>query len=109
MGTHVRTAAGTHRISGVSAPAPDDLLARKARGAFFTPPGIAHFLADWAIAKNPNAHVLDPTCGDGVFLLAAGERLRALGAAPEAITEQLTGVAVDAPSLEHARAYLRED
>jgi len=93
----------------VSAPAPDDLLARKVRGAFFTPPAIAHFLADWAIAKNPQARVLDPTCGDGVFLLAAGERLRALGAAPAAIRKQLSGVDVHSPSLDQAGAYLAED
>src|SRR4029077_2630562 len=91
------------------APAPDDLLARKARGAFFTPPAIAHFLADWAIAKNPHARILDPSCGDGVFLLAAGERLRALGASTEAIRDQLSGVDVHSPSLDQSRSYLRED
>ncbi len=93
----------------MAAPAPNDLLARKARGAFFTPPAIAHFLTDWAIAKNPEARVLDPTCGDGVFLLAAGERLRALGASSAAIRKQLTGVDVHSPSLDQARSYLRED
>lgn len=93
----------------MAAPAPDDLLARKTRGAFFTPPAIAHFLTDWAIAKNPEARVLDPTCGDGVFLLAAGERLRALGASQAATRKQLTGVDVHSPSLDQARGYLRED
>ena len=29
--------------------------ARKARGAFFTPPAIAQFLARWAVAGNPKA------------------------------------------------------
>ena len=80
--------------------APDGLLARKARGAFFTPPAIAQFLTDWAMADNPDARVLDPTCGDGVFLLAAGERLRDLGAPNAAIRRQLTGVDVHEPSLE---------
>jgi tRNA1(Val) A37 N6-methylase TrmN6 len=93
----------------VHAPAADDLLARKARGAFFTPPGIAHFLADWAIAKNPTARVLDPTCGDGVFLLAAGERLRALGSPRDAIGQLLTGVDVHGSSLDQARSHLHED
>ena len=89
--------------------APDSLFARKARGAFFTPPAIAQFLTDWAIADNPRAQVLDPTCGDGVFLLAAGERLRHLGAPPAAIRSHLTGVDVHEPSLDRASAYLRED
>jgi tRNA1(Val) A37 N6-methylase TrmN6 len=93
----------------MAAPAHDSLLARKTRGAFFTPPAIAQFLADWAIAKNAAARVLDPTCGDGVFLLAAGERLRALGANRTAIREQLAGVDVHAPSLDQARSYMRED
>ena len=107
--TAVRTADTTSRFVSVSAPAPDGLLARKARGAFFTPPAIAQFLADWAIAGNPNARVLDPTCGDGVFLLAAGERLRELGSPPAAIRKQLSGVDVDAPSLEQAGDNLHED
>lgn len=86
----------------------DSLLARKARGAFFTPPGIAQFLADWAIAKNPHADVLDATCGDGIFLLAAGERLRRLGAFHPPIRAQLTGIDVHGPSLDQARALLEK-
>jgi adenine-specific DNA-methyltransferase len=109
MRTYVRSADRASRLPAVTAPAPDDLLARKARGAFFTPPAIAHFLADWAIGKNPNARVLDPTCGDGVFLLAAGERLRALGSPTTTIQEQLSGIDVHAPSLDQATEYLRED
>src|SRR4051812_37786254 len=109
MGTHVRIADAPSKFDDVPAPAPDDLLARKARGAFFTPPGIAQFLSDWAIANDPAARVLDPTCGDGVFLLAAGERLRALGADRTAIRTQLSGVDVHVPSLDQARAYLDED
>lgn len=93
----------------VSAAAPDSLLARKARGAFFTPPAIAQFLTDWAIADDANARVLDPTSGDGVFLMAAGERLRELGATADEIREQVTGVDLYAPSHEQAQANLAED
>jgi adenine-specific DNA-methyltransferase len=46
------------------------LLDRKARGAFFTPPAIANFLAAWAVRDDPSAQVLDPSCGESVFLLA---------------------------------------
>jgi adenine-specific DNA-methyltransferase len=109
MGTYVRTAAVLSRVAGVPAFAPDGLLARKTRGAFFTPPAIAQFLANWAIADDPNARLLDPTCGDGVFLLAAGERLRQLGAPASAIEERVTGVDVHELTLAHARAHLRED
>ena len=109
MRTYVRTTDRLSSVAAVNAPSPDSLLLRKARGAFFTPPTIAQFLTDWAIADDPAARVLDPTCGDGVFLLAAGERLRALGAEPGAIRAQLAGADVHAPSLDRARANLSED
>ena len=63
---------------------PTDLVhARKARGAFFTPPAIADVLVRWAI-RSPDARVtvghqvtdaraLDPTCGEAVFLLASAK------------------------------------
>lgn len=83
----------------------DPAALRKARGAFFTPPPIAEFLSRWAI-RSPDAHVLDPTCGEAVFLLAATERLEAIGASEEAITNQLTGVDLHQPSLDASRSLL---
>jgi adenine-specific DNA-methyltransferase len=79
---------------------------RKTRGAFFTPPVIADFLADWAVGNNPNAHVLDPTSGEGVFLRSAGLRLRSLGAHDGAISAQLHGVDIHDASLEETGALL---
>lgn len=79
----------------------------KARGAFFTPPAIADFLAEWAI-RDAEAKVLDPTCGEAVFLLSAAERLKALGADPSRISEQLIGVDLHAPSLEESRRLLKQ-
>ena len=78
----------------------DSAQLRKQRGAFFTPYEIAEFLAGWALAGQKEARVLDPTCGEGVFLLAAAERLCALGADPATLTNQLHGVDVHAASLE---------
>ncbi|MCP9488250.1 MAG: N-6 DNA methylase [Solirubrobacteraceae bacterium MAG38_C4-C5] len=86
----------------------DSAVARKTRGAFFTPPAIADFLARWAI-RSLDARVLDPTCGEAVFLLAAAERLRRLGVTPEAIAGQLTGVDLHQPSLDASRALLRDE
>lgn len=85
---------------------PDTAHLRKARGAFFTPPLIAEFLTKWAIGKNPSARVLDPTCGDGVFLIAAGQRLRSLGTGAREVNEQLVGVDVHKSSLAQAREAL---
>jgi type I restriction-modification system DNA methylase subunit len=53
---------------------------RKARGAFFTPPEVADYICEWAI-RSPADRVYEPSCGEADFLLAAGRRLRDLGAA----------------------------
>lgn len=63
----------------------------KARAAFYTPPAIAKFLARWAIREAAD-RVLEPSCGDGVFLLAAAERLEYLGGGADA----LVGVELEA-------------
>lgn len=44
---------------------------RKARGAFFTPPAVARFIVDWAVSSPADA-VLEPSCGEAVFLHEAG-------------------------------------
>lgn len=98
----------TTTVTAVTIRAGDTPLARKARGAFFTPPAIADFLTRWAI-RTPEDRVMDPTCGEAVFLLAAGERLRSLGASPEAITAQLTGVDLHLASLDAAGELLRQE
>lgn len=85
----------------------DSTALRKARGAFFTPPAIANFLSTWAI-RQADTVVLDPTCGESVFLLAAAQRLADLGASPTAIAEQLVGADIHAPSLKASAELLRE-
>lgn len=88
------------RPSGIApADKPDGFLSRKARGAFFTPPAIAEYLTRWAVAGNPEARVLDPTCGDGVFLLAAGRQLVVAGAAADGLDQLVTGVDIHEASL----------
>ncbi|MEQ9398331.1 MAG: N-6 DNA methylase [Longimicrobiales bacterium] len=78
----------------------DTSAQRKARGAFFTPPEITSFIADWAI-RVPDDRVLEPSCGDAEFLLAAGRRLKALGAGLF-VGERLNGVELHAPSAKTA-------
>ena len=41
---------------------------RKLRGAYYTPPVIAKFILQWGINGNNNLNILEPSCGDGVFL-----------------------------------------
>lgn len=80
--------------------------ARKARGAFFTPPAIADYLASWAVDDDPTARVLDPTCGESVFLRAAGLRLREVGAKPATLASQIFGVDVEPDSVLRSESAL---
>lgn len=64
-------------------------LVNKLRGGYYTPEGIAQFICEWAI-RSKSATVLEPSCGDGVFVEASVNRLRALGA--DASFGQVTGV-----------------
>ncbi|MCD5348414.1 N-6 DNA methylase [Agromyces sp. S2-1-8] len=58
----------------------DSAVLRKARGAFFTPPEIASFIADWAV-RSADDSVLEPSAGDAEFLVHAVSRLQELGVA----------------------------
>ncbi len=49
----------------------DSSTLRKARGAFFTPTAVARFVADWALRADED-DVLEPSCGEAVFLHEAG-------------------------------------
>ncbi len=51
----------------------------KRLGAVYTPPRVAAALTRWAV-RSPADRVLDPACGEGVFLAAARTRLGDLGA-----------------------------
>ncbi|WIM71000.1 Eco57I restriction-modification methylase domain-containing protein [Corynebacterium suedekumii] len=57
---------------------------RKARGAFFTPEGISHFISTWAI-RNATDRVMEPSAGDAAFMVAAVDRLKVLAGNPAAV------------------------
>lgn len=82
----------------------DPPLVRKARGAFFTPPALCEYVADWAIRAGDDL-VLEPSCGDAQFLLAAGRRVAALRGGPIS-PGQLTGVELHEDSAATARRRL---
>lgn len=72
-----------------SAAAPSSQLARKQNGAYYTGESVARFLVSWALTTRGSS-VLDPSCGDGVFLrqaLAArvSGRLVGVDVQPEAV------------------------
>lgn len=91
------------------ASAPDTPELRKARGAFFTPEPIAQYLADWAVEGDPSATVIDPTCGEAVFLRAAARNLAGVGVTPERMREQVIGVDLHDHSVAESRRLLRAE
>ena len=48
--------------------------ARKLRGGYYTPAPLADYLCRWAIRK-PSDRVIEPACGDGVFVRSATSQL----------------------------------
>jgi len=84
----------------------DSVVARKARGAFFTPRPTAEYLAAWAVEDDPSAVVLDPTCGESVFLEAAGQNLAALGVDRAGLRHQVLGVDLHQESVDESRRLL---
>lgn len=65
-----------------------DLL-DKLRGGYYTPPEVARFICEWAITSS-DSNVLEPSCGDGVFIEEAYKRLDKLGAEDPA--KQILGI-----------------
>ena len=63
---------------------------RKLRGGYYTPGILADYLCRWAI-RHPSDRVIEPSCGDGSIVLAAGKRLDGSGhiTAIEVVQEEL--------------------
>lgn len=78
----------------------DSAALRKARGAFFTPQPVAHFIADWAVNSEGDA-ILEPSCGEAIFLHEAGRGGRHRGA--------LDGVELHPPSAAESERTLRAE
>ena len=63
----------------------------KLRGGYYTPSAVADWLCNWAI-RNKSDSVFEPSCGEGVFLRAAGNRLLELGVSKNKLGNSLQGV-----------------
>jgi adenine-specific DNA-methyltransferase len=68
--------------------------AQKILGAFYTADPVARFLVRWTV-REPSDVVLDPSCGDGVFLEAAVRHILNLGGN----SPQVWGVDVDSEAV----------
>jgi len=64
---------------------------QKLRGGYYTPQPIADFLANWAI-QTPDTKILEPSCGDGMLLEAAVQRLIHCGAERTSIDNLAQGI-----------------
>ena len=84
----------------------DSLAARKARGAFFTPPELAAYVTRWAV-RSAADRIFEPSCGEAEFLLQAGLRLRDLGSPSTAWPSLLRGVEIHEDSAVSAVNRLR--
>jgi adenine-specific DNA-methyltransferase len=84
----------------------DTARARKARGAFFTPPELCRYVADWAI-RSVVDEVLEPSCGEAAFLLAAGQRFDALAELAGKKRGRLDGIELHPDSARQAETFLR--
>lgn len=88
---------------GADVIAADTPALRKARGAFFTPEQLCRYVVEWAVT-GPEQRVLEPSAGEAAFLVAAAERLRALGADGAGL---LHGVELHAGSARTAEELVR--
>lgn len=62
-----------------------DADSRKLRGGYYTPPELARFLVAWGLTPETQ-QILEPSCGDGNFVLALLRRLEHSSAQPASIT-----------------------
>ena len=83
----------------------DDATLRKARGAFFTPDAVAAYVTRWAV-RNVDDRVLEPSCGEAAFLLAAALRQSQLAEGSRCDVGDLAGVELHAASAVSARRLL---
>lgn len=70
-------------------------VADKMRGGYYTSIELAQWLCSWAILDK-NERVLEPSCGDGIFLEASMNRLLDRGSTRQIVGTNLQGVEIDA-------------
>jgi adenine-specific DNA methylase len=63
---------------------------RKVRGAYFTPPELCRYVADWSI-RSANDVILEPSCGEAAFVVSAAERISDLSNGSLAIPGSVLG------------------
>lgn len=76
---------------------------QKLRGGYYTPKLLTDFLTEWAI-RNGKERIVEPSCGDGNFIVSALERLNSFRSATKSRI-----VAVELDALEMVKAQTRTE
>ena len=76
--------------------------ATKLRGGYYTPSRVAAWLARWAIRSSEDC-ILEPSCGDGVFLAAAAAEIESRGICEAKTRAKLIAIELLAGEAEKAR------
>lgn len=79
----------------------------KLRGGYYTSSEVADWLCSWAIRSHGES-VLEPSCGDGSFLVAAVKRFLELGEDSSTISSHLKGIEFIAEEADRANQRLKE-
>lgn len=63
----------------------------KLRGGYYTPMPVATWLSNWAI-RSHNDTIIEPSCGDGIFVRAAASRLSSFSCEQGEISSRITAI-----------------
>lgn len=74
---------------------------QKALGSFYTDERVARNIVEWAI-RTPSDSVLDPSCGEGVFLAAATSQLQKM----RSLRLRVWGIDIDSEAIQSVRSKL---
>lgn len=94
-----------HKMTGGNLTMKVEPTHQKLRGGYYTPKSISDFIAKWAI-QSINSNVLEPSCGDGNFLVSAVSTFEELGIQDKSqLINNIHGVEYD--PIEASKAVIR--
>lgn len=82
------------------------LSKQKLRGGYYTPDNIVNFLNLWAI-RSKTSKLLEPSCGDGIFLESAYFRFKELGATKNIALANIHAIELDSFEYRKAKEKLK--
>lgn len=82
----------------------------KLRGGYYTPPEIADFLVRWSLnGSREKKSVLEPSMGDGVFVLSVAKELSKRGISKAEIEKSIYGVELFEQEVEKVKRSLKNE